>query len=162
MLAYVLTLSDLHAGCLALAIQEMTIINEITAKVDHVRFTCNWFIVLRKWPHGCYALAEKMFRKYQQISENLGNCNGVYFHKRIISKTGECVLKKNSTTTVFLYCGINQFKTLNISSAFIDQERFLIFSFCIHWAGEFFFWWVQLCRIVTSLKSYTWHLLKSR
>ena len=135
---YVLTLCDFHVWCLTLTIHEMTAINEITAKIDHVPFTCNWFIVLRKWAHGCYALAEKMFRKYQQISANFGNCDGVYFHKRIISKTGECVLKKNSTTTVFLYCGINQFKTLKISSAFIDQMRFLIFSFSIHWAGEFF------------------------
>ena len=63
-----------------------------------------------------HALAEKMFRKYQQISANFSNCDEVYFQKRIISKTGECALKKNSATIVFLYCDINQFKTLKMSS----------------------------------------------
>ena len=85
-----------------------------------------------------HALAEKVFRKYQQISANFSNCNGVYFQKNIISRTGECVLKKNFPSIVFLYCDINQFKTLKISSPFIDQERFLIFSFSIHWSGEIF------------------------
>ena len=73
-----------------------------------------------------------------KISANFSNCDGVYFQKRIISKTGKCALKKNSATTVFLYCDINQFKTLEISSPFIDQERFLNFSFSIHWSGEIF------------------------
>ena len=85
-----------------------------------------------------HALAEKMFRKYQQISTNFSNCDEVHFQKMNISKTGECVLKKNSATIVFLYWDINQFKTLKISSPFIDQERFLIFSFSIHWSLEIF------------------------
>ena len=51
-----------------------------------------------------------------------------YFQKRIISKTSEFVLKKNSATIVFLYCDVNQSKTLKISSPFIDQEGFS-FSF---------------------------------
>ena len=38
-----------------------------------------------------HALAEKMFRKYQQISANFSNCDEVYFQKRIIFKTGECI-----------------------------------------------------------------------
>ena len=41
---------------------------------------------------------------------------GVYQQKRIISNTGECDLKKNSASIVFLYCDINQFKTLKVSS----------------------------------------------
>ena len=61
------------------------------------------------------------------MSANFSNCNEVYFQKRIISKTGECVLKKNSAEIVFLYCDIKQFKTLKISSPFIDQERFFLF-----------------------------------
>ena len=67
---YVLTLSDLHVWCLTLAIHEMTAINEITAKMDHVPFTCNWFIVLRKWAHRCMLLQKRCFEnisKFQQI-----------------------------------------------------------------------------------------------
>ena len=86
---------------------------------------------------GCF----ENISKFQQILAKLLKlqfCDEVYFQKRIISKTGECALKKNSATIVFLYCDINQFKTLKISSPFIDQERFLIFSFSIHWSGEIF------------------------
>ena len=131
---YVLTLSGLYVRCLASAIHEMTTINKTTAKLDHVPFTCNWFMKLRKWAHRCMLL-QKIFSK---ISANFSNCDGVYFQKRIISETGECLLKKNSATIFFLHCDINQFKTLKISSPFIDQERFLIFRFSIHWSGEIF------------------------
>ena len=51
-----------------------------------------------------------------KISANFSNCDGVYFQKRIISTAGECALKKNSATIVFLYCDINQFKTLKMPS----------------------------------------------
>ena len=67
---YVLTLSDLHVWCLTLAIHEMTAINEITAKMDHVPFTCNWFIVLRKWAHRRMLLQKRCsenISKFQQI-----------------------------------------------------------------------------------------------
>ena len=67
---YVLTLSDLHVWCLTLAIHEMTAINEIITKIDHVLFTCNWFIVLRKWAHSCMLLQKRCFEniiKFQQI-----------------------------------------------------------------------------------------------
>ena len=67
---YVLTLSDLHVWWLALGIHEMTAINEITAKMDHVPFTCNWLIVLRKWAHRCMLLQKRCFEKistFQQI-----------------------------------------------------------------------------------------------
>ena len=63
-----------------------------------------------------HAAAENMFRKYQQISASFTNCDEVYFQKRIISKSGACVLKKNSATIVFLYRDINQFETLKMSS----------------------------------------------
>ena len=74
-----------------------------------------------------------------KISANFSNCNGVDFPKRIISKTFESVLKNNSSTIVFLYCDINQFKTLTISSPFINQEKFLIFSFSINWSRAIFY-----------------------
>ena len=69
---YVLTLSDLHVWCLTftLAIHEMTAINEITAKIDHAPFTCNWLIALRKWVHRCMLLQKRCFEnisKFQQM-----------------------------------------------------------------------------------------------
>ena len=67
---YVPTLSDLHVWCLILAILEMTTVNQITAKIDHVPFMCNWFIVLRKWAHRCMLLQKRCFEnisKFQQI-----------------------------------------------------------------------------------------------
>ena len=73
------------------------------AKIDHVPFTCSWFVMLRKWAHRCITLAEIMFWKYQQISANFSNCGGVYFQKRIISKTGGCVLKKRTLQQLFSY-----------------------------------------------------------
>ena len=86
-----------------------------------------------------HALAEKMFRKYQEISGNFSNCDGVYFQRRFISKTGECLLKKNSATTVFYIAtlissklGIFRVHSLmrrDFSfSAFsiFDQERFFV------------------------------------
>ena len=85
-----------------------------------------------------HALADKMFQKYQQTSVNFSNCNGVYFQKQVISKTGECVFKKNPAAIAFLYWDIDLFKTFKIFSPFIDQERFPIFSFSIHWLREFF------------------------
>ena len=49
----------------------MTAINEITAKMDHIPFTWNWFIVLRKWAHRCMFLqkrcSESENRKFQKI-----------------------------------------------------------------------------------------------
>ena len=65
-----------------------------------------------------------------KISANFSNCDEVYFQKRIISKSGECALKKNSATIVFLYCDINQFKTLKMPSSQARNQEFFR-------AGEF-------------------------
>ena len=69
-----------------------------------------------------------------------------------------CFEKKNSNTIVFLYCDINQFKTLKISSPFIDQERFSFSAFPFIDQKDFSFsfdfakWRVQLWSIITSSK----------
>ena len=65
-----------------------------------------------------------------KISANFSNCDEVYFQKRIISKSGECALKKNSATIFFLYCDINQFKTLKMPSPQARNQEFFR-------AGEF-------------------------
>ena len=89
------------------------------------RYKWNNCYRVAKMSSDAYALAKKLFRKFQQISANFSNCNGVYLQKRIISTTGECALKKNSTTIASLYYDLNQFKTLKIS-----------ISFSILWSGE--------------------------
>ena len=100
-------------------IHEMPAINEITAKIYHVLFTCNCFFGLRKRTQ-CACSCRKAVSK---ISANFSNCDGVYFQKMVISTTGECALKKNSTTFVFLHCNINQ---LNQS-----MEISFFFSTCV-------------------------------
>ena len=98
----------------------MITMNEITAKMDHVSFTCNWFIVLENELTSACSCRKDV----PKISANFSNCDGVYFQKRIISKTGECALKKNSATIVFLYCDINQFKTLKMLSPQARNQEF--------------------------------------
>ena len=115
--SYTFWLACLTVWCLTLAIHEMTAINEITAKMDHVPFTCNWLIVLQKWAHGCMFLQKR-------CSENISKCDEVYYQKRIISKSGECALKKNSATIVFLYCDIKQFKILKMPSPQARNQEF--------------------------------------
>ena len=58
------------------------------------------------------------------------NIDEVYFQKRIIFKSGECALKKNSAIIFFLYCDINQFKTLKMPSPQARNQEFFR-------AGEF-------------------------
>ena len=68
-------------------------------------FTCNCVFGLRnRAQRACFCR-----KAVSKISANFSSCDGVYFQKRIISTTGECALKKNSATFVFLYCDINQF-----------------------------------------------------
>ena len=107
---YVLTQPEVHVWCVT--IYEMAAINEITVKINHVLFTCNFFFRLRKRAHTCMLFQKSGFEnfcKFQQLRWSL-------FAKSDISTTVEWALKKNSAKIVFLYCGINQFKTLNTSS----------------------------------------------
>ena len=106
------------------AIHEMPAINEITAKIDHVLFTCNCFFGLRKRTQRACSCRKAL----SKISANFSNCNGVYFQKRFISATGECALKKNSATFVFLYSNINQFNW--------SMEIFPFFSIWVFFHGH--------------------------
>ena len=43
---------------------------QLLVQIKHVLFTCNWFIVLRKWAHTCMLLQKSCFEnisKFQQI-----------------------------------------------------------------------------------------------
>ena len=102
-------------------IHEMPTMNEITAKIDHVLFTCNCFFGL--WKRAQRACSCR--KAVSKISANFSNCDGVYFQKKIISTTGACALKKNSATFVFIYCDINQFnQSMEISFFFFFLSEF--------------------------------------
>ena len=127
---YVLALSDLHVWwCLTLAIHEMTAINEITTKMDHVPFTCNWFNVLRKWAQRCmrFFLQKLLLRKYQQILATA---------MKSISRKGSFlkvvnVLWKRTLPQLFFYIAtiisskLENFHSMEIAFPFIGQKRFL-------------------------------------
>ena len=145
---YVLTLPDLHVWCLTLAIHEMTAINEITAKMDHVPFTCNWFIVLRKWAQRCmrFFLQKLLLRKYQQILATA---------MKSISRKGSFlkvvnVLWKRTLPQLFFYIAtlissklwkfpVHSLIRRDFSFSafpFIDQERFFLFLWLFLMKGE--------------------------
>ena len=127
------------ASCLTLAIYEMIAINETTAKIDHVPFTCNWFIVLRNCAHRCMLSQKRCFENISKFQQILATAMECISRKGSFLKLVNVFWKKELFfTIVFLYCDINQFKIFKISSPFIDHERFLIFSFSIHWSGEIF------------------------
>ena len=134
---YVLTLSDLHVWYLTLAIHEMTALIEITAKIYHLVLTCNSLIVLRKWAQRCMLLQRRCFENIRKFLEILATA------MESISREGSFLklvmsFEEELCHNRFLYCDINQFKTFNFSSPFIDEERFLIFSFSILWSGKIF------------------------
>ena len=85
-----------------------------------------------------HSFAQIMCRKYQQISANFSNCNGVYFQKNIIPKTGECVLKKRTLPQLLFYIPTLISSKLPVhllirrdfsfwAFPFIDQERCFLF-----------------------------------
>ena len=80
----------------------MAALNEITAEIDHILFTCNCFVRFRKRTQRACSWRKAV----SKISANFSNCDGIYSQKRIISTTGECALKNNFATFVFLYCDL--------------------------------------------------------
>ena len=124
---YVLTLCDFHVWCLTLTIHEMTAINEITAKIDHVPFTYNWFIVLRKWAHRRMLLQKRCFVNISIFQKILASATESISRKGSTLKPVNVFWKRTLPQFFFLYCDINQFKTLKMPSSLIDQERFFLF-----------------------------------
>ena len=90
--------------------------NEVTAKIDHILFTYNCYFGLQKRTQSACSCRKAV----SKISANFRNIQK--FSKRIISTTGECALKKNSASFVFLYCDINQFNS---------PWKYLFFSTCV-------------------------------
>ena len=80
----------------------MAALNEITAEIDHILFTCNCFVRFRKRTQRACSWRKAV----SKISANFSNCDGIYSQKRIISTPGECALKNNFATFVFLYCDL--------------------------------------------------------
>ena len=121
---YVLTLSDLHIWCLTLAIHEMT------AKIDHVPFTRNCFIVLRKWAHRCMLLQKRCFENISKFQQILATAMESISRKGSFLKLVN-VLWKRTLPQLFLYIA-----TLISSKLW----KFPVHgnSFSIHWSGEIF------------------------
>ena len=138
---YVLTLSDLHVWCLTLAIHEMTAINEITAKTDHVSFTCNWFVVLRKWAHRCMFLQKR-------CSKNISNCDESISRKGSFLKVVMNVLSKRTLPQLFFYIA-----TLIIQNFQNVQSIEIVFLFTLQ-DQIFLFLWLFLMTGAVVQHSY--------
>ena len=136
---YVLTLPDLHVWCLTLAIHEMTAINEITAKMDHVPFTCNWFIVLRKWAHRCMLLQKRCFENISKFQQMLATAMESISRKGSFLKLVNVSWKRTLQQLFFYIATLICLKLWKIpvhslirrdfsisACPFIDQERFFL------------------------------------
>ena len=137
----------------------MTAINEITTKIDHAPFPCNWFIVLQKWAHRCMLLQKKCvgnISKFQQILATAIES---------ISRKGSFLKLPNMFWKITLPQLFFYIKTLTSSKLrtfsvhwlirrdfsfstflFIDQERFLLFLWLFLMKGA------VVCSIVTPRK----------
>ena len=136
---YVLSLSDFHVWCLTLGSHEMSTINEITAKIDHVPFTCNWFIVLRKWAHRCMLLQKRYFENITKFQQILATAMESISRKGSFLKLVN-VFWKRTLQQLFFYiatliysklwkCPVHLLirRDFSISAfPFIDQERFFL------------------------------------
>ena len=117
----------------------MTTINRITAKIDHALFTL--YRIVKKSLH-VHALAEKLFRKFQQISvPAMESVSWKVSFLRLVNVLWKITLPQ----LFFLKCNINQFKTLWISSPwkwdFInrwDLINGIFHGFFIHESEEIF------------------------
>ena len=101
-----------------------------------------------------HALAEKMFRKNQQISANFSSFEEVYLQKRIISKTGECVLKKNpqfSSYIATLIC--SKLWKFPVHSLIRRDSHFQLFHSLTR-RDFFLFLWLFLMKGAVVLHSY--------
>ena len=127
---YVLTLSDLHVWCLTLATHGVTAINEITAKIDHVPFTCNWFIVLRKWAHRCMLLQKRCFENISKFQQMLATAMESISRKGSFLKLVNVLWKRT----------LPQFCFYNATLISSKLWTFLVYgySFSIHCSGEIF------------------------
>ena len=145
---YVLTLSDLHVWCLTLAIHEMTDINEITAKIDHVPFTCNWFIVLRKWVDRCMLMQKRYFENISKFQQILATAMESISKKGSSLKQVNVFWKRTLPQLFFYIATLISSKLWNFpvrslirrdfsfsAFPFIGQERFFVFLWLFKMKG---------------------------
>ena len=85
-----------------MAVHEITaMINEITAKIDHVPFTCNWFIVLRKWAHGCMLLQKRCSENINKFQQILATAMKSISRKGLFVKVVNVLLKRTLPQLLF-------------------------------------------------------------
>ena len=113
-----------------LAIHETAAINEITVKIDHVLFTCNWFIVLRKWAHRCILLQKRCFEYVIKFQKILATAIEFISRKESFLKLVNVVWKRTMPQLFFYIATLISSKLWKFS---VHGK-----SFSIHWSGEIF------------------------
>ena len=122
--------------CLTFVIDEMTATNEITAKIDHILFTCNCFIGLRKRAHTCKYLQKsrcKNFSKFQQIP---ATAMEAIFRKRSFLQLVNVLWKRTLRQLYFYMANFISLKRYN----FLVHTNRISHNLSIHWSGAIFLW----------------------
>ena len=140
-------ITPFRALALTLAIHEMTPINEITAKMDHVPFTCNWFIVLRKWAHRCMLLQKRCSENISKFQQILATAMKSISRKGSFLKVVN-VLWKRTLPQLFFYIA-------TLISSKLWKCPVHGNSFSIYCSGEIFlFLWIFLMKGAVVQHSY--------
>ena len=132
-----------------LAIHETTAIhmNEITAKMNHVPFTCNWFIVLQKWAHRRMLLQKKCSENISKFQQILATAKKSIPRKGSFLKVAN-VLWKRTLSQLFFYIAV-------LISSKLWKCPVHGYSFSIYCSEEiFFFFWLFLMMGAVVQHSY--------
>ena len=137
----------------------MTAINEITTKIDHAPFPCNWFIKLQKWAHRCMLLQKKCVENISKFQQILATAIESISRKGSFLKLPN-MFWKITLPQLFFYIKTlisSKLRTFSVhwlirrdfsfsTFLFIDQERFLLFLWLFLMKGA------VVCSIVTPRK----------
>ena len=125
----------------------MTATNEITAKIDHVPFTCNWFIVLRKWAHGCMLLQKRCSENINKFQQILATAMKSISRKGLFVKVVNVLLKRTLPQLLFYVATLISSKLWKCP---VHGN-----SFSIYCSGEIFlFLWLFLMKGAVVQHSY--------
>ena len=121
--------------------------NEITAKIDHVPFTCNCFIVLQKWAHNCILFQKRFFENISKFQQILATAMEPIFRKGSFLKLVN-VFWKRTLPQLFFYIA-------TLISSKLWKCPVHGNSFSIYCSGEIFlFLWLFLMKGAVVQHSY--------
>ena len=83
--------------------------------IDHVLFTCNWFIVLRKWAHMGMLLQKSCFENISKFHQLLATAMESISRKRSFLQLVNAFWER-TLQHLFFYITTNWFKKLKVSS----------------------------------------------